>query len=80
MIYVTCQVLSGAASCRTQFCFDLSGGVGIMAEKIRTKEERSYIKLIDEMIRSLRFGNVNVIVQDGKVIQIEKTEKYRIKN
>ncbi len=33
---------------------------------------------IKEFIESIRFGSVTIIVQDGKVIQIEKHEKIRI--
>ncbi len=35
---------------------------------------------IAEAVRSIRFGTVVVVVQDGRVIQIEKTEKTRLRN
>jgi Uncharacterized small protein len=35
-------------------------------------------KIIDA-IRSLKYGVVSIIVQDGHVIQIEKLEKERLK-
>lgn len=35
---------------------------------------------IKEFIESIRFGSVTVIVQDGKVVQIEKHEKLRLNN
>ncbi len=31
-------------------------------------------------LRGLRFGSVNIIVQDGIVIQIDRTEKRRLKS
>jgi hypothetical protein len=34
---------------------------------------------IRDSLRGLRFGSVNVIVQDGVVIQIDRTEKYRLR-
>jgi hypothetical protein len=34
---------------------------------------------IRESLRGLRFGSVNVIVQDGVVIQIDRTEKRRLR-
>lgn len=37
------------------------------------------IQRIREALRGLRFGTVNVIVQDGVVVQIDRTEKYRIR-
>jgi hypothetical protein len=46
-----------------------------MAERA---EPKTYLATIEEMIQSLKYGSVTIIVQDGKVIQIEKTEKLRI--
>lgn len=40
-----------------------------------TKEDLSKIK---EFIEDIRFGSVTVIVQDGKIVQIEKHEKLRL--
>lgn len=39
-----------------------------------------HLETIAEMIRDIKFGNVTVIVQDGKIIQIDKTEKLRVRN
>ncbi len=35
-------------------------------------------RLIRESLESIRFGTVSLIVQDGRVIQIEKNEKIRL--
>jgi hypothetical protein len=35
---------------------------------------------IRESLRGLRFGSVNIIVQDGVIIQIDRTEKHRLRN
>lgn len=42
-----------------------------------TNEELLKIK---ESIEEIRFGSVTVIIQDGKVIQIDKQEKIRLGN
>ena len=34
---------------------------------------------IEEAIRSVRYGTVQIIIQDGVVIQIDKTEKMRLR-
>jgi hypothetical protein len=34
---------------------------------------------IRESLRGLRFGSVNIIVQDGVIIQIDRTEKRRLR-
>lgn len=31
------------------------------------------------LLKTIRFGSVTLIVQDGKVIQIDKNEKMRLK-
>jgi hypothetical protein len=36
------------------------------------------INQIRDALRGLRFGNVVVLVQDGVVVQIERTEKRRL--
>ena len=37
------------------------------------------LKKIREFLETIQYGSVTVIVQDGKIIQIEKNEKVRIK-
>jgi len=44
-----------------------------------SKEKNDHLIKIDEYIKSIKYGMVTVIIQDGKVIQIEKTEKERLK-
>ena len=46
-----------------------------MTEKRVSTEELNKIK---QLIESIRFGSITVVVQDGKVIQIEKHEKIRL--
>jgi hypothetical protein len=33
---------------------------------------------VKEMIKDIQYGNVILIIQDGKIIQIDKTEKVRL--
>jgi hypothetical protein len=33
---------------------------------------------IEEAVKSIRFGVVQVVIQDGRVIQIDRTEKIRL--
>ena len=51
-----------------------------MKEKDQIIADNPNLKMIAEMIKGIRYGSITVIVQDGKVIQIDKTEKVRIKN
>lgn len=42
--------------------------------------DNSHLQIIADMLKDIRYGSVNIIVQDGKIIQIDKTEKVRIRN
>ncbi|MDO4321280.1 MAG: YezD family protein [Lachnospiraceae bacterium] len=49
----------------------------------QTKREGSRIsekdlKKIVEYIEEIQFGSVSVVIQNGKIIQIEKNEKIRL--
>jgi hypothetical protein len=35
-------------------------------------------RLLRDSLQSIRFGTVTLVVQDGRVIQVEKNEKIRI--
>ena len=37
------------------------------------------LKKIIELIEASRYGSITVIVQDGKIVQIEKNEKIRLR-
>ena len=44
------------------------------------QELQSSLEQIGGALRGLKFGSVNVIVQDGLVVQIDRTEKVRLRN
>jgi hypothetical protein len=41
-------------------------------------QESALVAEILKAIRSIRYGSVHLILQDGRVVQIEKTEKVRL--
>ena len=45
----------------------------------RTGPADEALNQIRDSLRGLRFGSVNIIVQDGVVIQIDRTEKRRLR-
>lgn len=47
------------------------------AMRLPTEEE---LREIAASLRGLRYGAVNIVVQDGVVIQIDRTEKKRLRN
>jgi len=40
-------------------------------------ENGEIVRQIIQAIRSVRFGQVQIIIQDSRVVQIDKTEKLR---
>ena len=42
-------------------------------------EERAVVARVIEVLRKLKFGTVLLVVQDGKVVQIEMAEKIRLR-
>jgi hypothetical protein len=47
-------------------------------EARRTGRSETTLRRIGEALHGLRFGSVLAIVQDGVVVQIERTEKTRL--
>ncbi len=43
-----------------------------------TELTRQQIDVINNLLEGLKFGNIVLIIQDGKIIQIDKTEKHRL--
>ena len=41
------------------------------------EDEKKLLSQILKAVRSIRYGYVQIIVQDSKVVQIDKTEKIR---
>ena len=42
-------------------------------------EEQQVLLKVAEILKRLQFGTVLLVVQDGKVVQIEMAEKFRLR-
>ncbi len=42
--------------------------------------ERSHLDFLEKLLNTMKYGTITIIVQDGKIIQIDKTEKHRLKD
>lgn len=49
-----------------------------MAEKQNEHKENNYLTIVEKMVEEIRFGTISIIVQDGKVVQLEQNKKVRI--
>jgi len=53
------------------------GFEGLDRSKVRISDE-DFKKLI-EYVESIQYGSVTLFIQEGKIVQIEKSEKIRFK-
>jgi hypothetical protein len=44
-----------------------------------TDEEREVLAKVAGIVRRIQFGTVVLVIQDGKVVQIEMAEKFRLR-
>jgi hypothetical protein len=44
-----------------------------------TDEEKAVLAKVADVLHRIRFGTVVLVVQDGKVVQIEMAEKFRLR-
>ena len=44
-----------------------------------SEEEKAVLAQVGVILRRLNFGTVVLVVQDGKVVQIEMAEKFRLR-
>jgi hypothetical protein len=51
-----------------------------MTEETRPPQtkETNWLTLVQQHVRSLRYGVVQIVVHEGRVTQVEKTEKTRL--
>ena len=48
------------------------------ALKAKSSDELKWLDLVIQHVSSLRYGVVEIVVHDSRVIQIEKTERMRL--
>ena len=53
--------------------------MAINVEELRkSQKEKALLNEIQSAIRSIRYGYIQIVIQDSKVVQIDKTEKVRL--
>lgn len=53
-----------------------------MSEIVVKKQilEHSHLEMLEKLLSTTKYGSITLIVQDGKIVQIDKTEKHRLKD
>jgi len=44
-----------------------------------TAEEREVLAKVADIVQRIQYGTVVLVIQDGKVVQIEMAEKFRLR-
>jgi hypothetical protein len=47
---------------------------------LKADEKEELIAHLEKMMETLKFGSITLVVQDGKIVQIEKNEKVRLQS
>jgi hypothetical protein len=47
---------------------------------LKPSEWQEIAAQVEQMLEKLTFGSITLVVQDGKVVQIEKNEKVRLQS
>ncbi|TYS56186.1 DUF2292 domain-containing protein [Rossellomorea marisflavi] len=50
-----------------------------MNKKVKQEDVAGWMDTINSMLENMDFGSITIVVQNGKVIQLERNEKVRIK-
>jgi hypothetical protein len=75
--------MSAEAAARLRVVASSDGPVEIPADVVRfaalDAERRALLMHVDELLDEIAYGTVVMVLQDGKVIQIETSEKIRLR-
>ena len=52
--------------------------VATLNSNVNNSPDQNWQEIVRQHVESLRFGTVEIIVHDSRVIQIEKTERVRL--
>jgi hypothetical protein len=59
-------------------CHDLA--MNDNSQLIGADKHERWISIVRDLVRGVRFGVVQIVIQDSKVVQVDKTEKLRLTN
>lgn len=46
---------------------------------LQSEEFSEAVAIIEKALTGMRFGSITLMVQDGRIVSIESTEKYKVK-
>ncbi|MEN3940494.1 YezD family protein [Prosthecobacter sp. SYSU 5D2] len=51
-----------------------------MTQTLPETEAETWLEIVKQKVAAMRFGSVQIIVHEGRVTQVESTEKTRLPN
>jgi hypothetical protein len=57
----------------------VAGLHAVEENRIVADQNAAAIEALLRLINDVKFGTVHVIIQDGRIVQVDKTEKIRLK-
>ena len=63
------------------YCSNNKGSDAMKGEKLLKENpvNDEVSKKLNELVKGISYGTVTIVIQDGKIIQIEKNEKFRMR-
>ncbi len=52
--------------------------IGLKNSALQKEENREIALQIASILQDIRFGSVEVVIHDGRIVQIDKRERFRI--
>ena len=49
-----------------------------MSQNTKETEPESWLDIVKQKVEAMRFGSVQIVVHEGRVAQVESTEKTRL--
>ena len=47
-------------------------------KKVPGGEDVSYLKRVQKLVEEIEYGTITIVIQDGRVVQVDRTEKFRL--
>lgn len=48
------------------------------SKNLKTEDNKEIALHIAEILQEIRFGSVEVVIHDGRIVQIDKRERFRV--
>ncbi len=49
-------------------------------DETNTELDAEFLKRLAHAVKKTRFGSIEIVIHDGRIVQIETREKYRFEN